>query len=276
MARNSNWAPAFYGYLGASFYYEEAFRILCLTPEDVKDLSSALRLDGGHPDDDARLLLEKALSWYRTIPTINRKRQAFPPEKFSIARSTEIISLATRVCPSSVDFTPGPNDVSLKSVDRITLKALCMLLFWPSWELAYMWNAFFQLSHKHERRKELEKSMELIRKSYPKENDPRKLGHEAMYRLFRGALLREESAFMEADMELSLLVPYPDYTCYTEMIEKWTIEFAKYERGLCKWEMGEKKQAVIWWNAVRDSGHFLDPRLKFRVKSALRRAEGTI
>lgn len=268
VARNSQWAPAFYGYLGASFYYDEAFRMLALMPDDIKSFSAALH--GRTVDDDARELLEKALSWFNAVIQMNNKKKLFfPPEKFAHHRSMEIMAAASKIVPT---ITTSVQEISLTGHDSATLVRLASILFWPSLELAYMWNAFFQMENKGERRKQLEQSVKLLRKSSPLA-DLKRHDHELMYRLFRGAFLREERKFFDADTELGHIVTSPDGSASSQMSEKWVIEFAKYERGLCQWELGDKRQATAWWEGVRDSGHHLDARLKFRVKSALRKTE---
>jgi hypothetical protein len=292
VARNSHWAPAFYGYLGACFYYEQAFRVLCLASKDFKSLSVAL--NGKHPDDEAKSLLRQSLAWFKLIPSLLKKRAAFPPEKFALHRSAELFAYCNKYLassgPSSTNgpssthsntsssssssaskSAPAPVDVTLEGLSEDVILKLCSALFWPSWELAYFWNGFFQIEDKQQWRRELEQSYEFFFKTKKLEDPLVFSGYQAMYRLFRGAMLREERRFTEANAELALLVPNMEFQDST-LPERWTIEFAKYERGLCFWELGDKKQASAWWNSVKDSGHALDARLKFRVKSALRKS----
>lgn len=285
IAKKSPWAPAFYGYLGACYYYEQAFRILCLTGDDIKSLSMALRgntKNGDHPDEEARKLLRQALAWFKTIPNLGKKRAPFPPEKLAQLRCAEINPLTAKYAgkqPEEASTGSSASGVSLDGVGTDAVLELATGLFWPSLELAYFWNGFFQIENKAHLRKELERSMAIYRQYQRFDKDPaKKHNFQSMYRLFRGAILREERQYAEADAELALLIPHVDYQVpslgdSSAHVDKWTIEFGKYERGLCQWELGDRKQAAAWWNAVKDSGHPLDARLKFRLRSALKKAQ---
>ena len=261
-----------------------------MTSSDIKSLSLALSnagsghdqqmMDGSaddgkvkHPDEEAKQLLRQALAWFKTVPTaLGRKRGAFPPEKFAALRSSEINLVTAKY--ALVNSNEKPVDVSLDGLPEEAIFRLASVLFWPSFELAYFWNGFFQIENKAQWRRELEQSYAVFKLHQQLDQDvAKRQGFLSMFRLFRGAMLREERKFKEADDELALLVPSVDFTATEpQNSERWAIEFGKYERGLCLWELGERKQAALWWNAVKDSGHALDARLKFRLKNALKRS----
>lgn len=288
VAKNSSWSPSFYGYLGACYYYEQAFKVLCLMPDDLKELSRELsaRNEKRSVQDEARLLLSKALAWFKTVPNLGKKRSSFPPERFAIMRCADVNLLTAKHATltsrggAANGTTSNSAQVSLDTVPEDKIRVLSSALFWPTTELAYFWNGLFQIENKAQVRRELEQSMAVYRKYQMDEDPVKKHNFLCMYRLFRGAMLREERQFADADAELAQLVPSIDFSIQVGVnesganVEKWTVEFAKYERGLCQWELGDRKQALAWWNAVKDSGHPLDARLKFRLKSALRKAAG--
>lgn len=212
------------------------------------------------------VVLSQALSAFRKVPHYitkrTKKNMIIPPEAYALLRSKEI-SLITR------KYFQDSHVINLAMLKSEQLNEFVWGLFWPSLEVSYLWNGFFQIKERRLLLEELEQSIK-VGHPFLTNHSPNFSRYMNMYHLFRGALLREERMYTAADVELAKLCPKPE-AHGVEGREPWTVEFAKYERGLTYFAQGDRKKAHEFWNAVRDSGHPMDARLKFRVRTALRR-----
>ena len=260
VAKESHWSPAFYSYLSACFYLEASFRDLFLLKEDKNPANPSLNT--GDQTRESQEMLRKALSLFRLVPNAVKKRKfSAPPEVYAAHKSQAISVVVNKILSITSEA-----QVNLQNCSDVKIKQLLNILFWPSWEIAYFWNGFFQIERRQDWIQDLDQSVRLINNFQPEQYEKVKL----LYHLFKGSLLREEGKIIEADQELSLVVPSFEHSTKDED-QRWIIEFSKYERGLCAWEMKEKKEAAAWWNAIKDSNHPLDQRLRFRIRTALRR-----
>lgn len=238
VAKESRWSPSFYSFLAASFYYEYAYRVLVLGQAGLGSTNSAKRA------------LFQALSLFRLVPTgvkVFKRGHVIPPEALALQRVKEVDAAIGQV------FELGVLPSNLDSVSCEVLVRLCtMCPLLPSLECLYIWNALFQSPHKEQLLRDLARPAPSA--------EPTSL-------LYRGYLLRELGRYREAEQELGLLVEGNGGSGNGN----WAVEFAKYERGLCQFALGDKQRAAASWHSVKDTTHPMDARLRFRLRGALNR-----
>jgi hypothetical protein len=280
LARQSPWSPCFYGYLAGAAHFSHAIHVIAMHKSKDglrRTLESALAL-GANPLDearrwvgvralcraDARMEQHSAMFsaglWFAAVPTAVRKRagRVIPPEGFATARATQFSEACREFCGSAT--LP---DGFKKSATWEQLELLAGVLCTPSLEVAYFWNGFFQISQA----RRLDILHELPGLQHLMAGN--KARHEPLVRLMSAALLRECSQIPKALQELAHFD-----SASSAMPDAWTAQFAKFERGLCLWGCKDKAGALEQWSDVADSGHFFEPRLRFKVRSAMNMASG--
>ena len=256
LARNSPWSPCFYGYLAGSAHFAHAFCLIQnrLAQDDSFKLSlKAAVAQKDDPLTDARRAMFKACQLFKAVPSAVQRRHGklIPPEAFAECRAQQFNKCLEKLCPDLND------DKFKHEATWEQLYTLARSLCFPSLEVAYFWNGLFQVTQ--DRRNQMLAELEKSQRFYSS-NAASWASHEALFTLMKGALLRESQCYLEAESVLKY---------FDEHGGTWGAHFAKFEQGMCRFHQNDKNGAILLWEQVGNSEHFFEPRLRFRVRSAM-------